>query len=124
MTPNAASPAAIAVFNRVLTEFQQELSMDEVDDFTFITADDLKKAVHQLQEEQKSKKRMQNLRRISAFLEAMDQFDKVIQVFLNTTNYLGFIWVSIVRSPVHTYTNDVKRDPQNSCYWYDCLCPA
>ncbi|KAF2686439.1 ankyrin [Lentithecium fluviatile CBS 122367] len=92
MTANTASPAAIAIFNRVLTEFQQELSMDEVDDFNFITADDLKKAVHQLQEEQKSKKRMQNLRRISAFLEAMDQFDKVIQVFLNTTNYLGFVW--------------------------------
>ncbi|ORY19419.1 hypothetical protein BCR34DRAFT_128195 [Clohesyomyces aquaticus] len=92
MATSTATSAGTAIFNRVLHEFQHELTKDEVDDFNFITADDLKKSVYQMQEEQKSKKRMQNLSRVSAFVEAMDQFDKVIQVFLNTTNYLGFVW--------------------------------
>ncbi|KAF2815322.1 uncharacterized protein BDZ99DRAFT_516056 [Mytilinidion resinicola] len=81
-----------AQFNRVLSDFKHELSQDEVDDFNFTNAEDLKKAVHRLQEQQKSEKRMQNLRRLSSSLEAMDQFDKVVSVFLNATDYLGFIW--------------------------------
>lgn len=91
LTPKSL-PAATAHFDQVLSEFKAELSQHEVDDFSYTTAADLKEAIHQLQEEQASKKRMQNLRRLNAFVEAMDQYDKVIQVFLNATQYLGFIW--------------------------------
>ncbi|KAF2492844.1 ankyrin [Lophium mytilinum] len=92
MATTVQSAVGTAQFNRVLSDFKHELSQDEVDDFKFINSDDLKKAVHRLQEQQKSEKRMQNLRRLSSFLEAMDQFDKVVSVFLNATDYLGFIW--------------------------------
>jgi hypothetical protein len=93
MTTLAPSPAVKGHFIQVLNEFKGDLSQDEIQDFSFVTSDDLKKAVHRLQEQQKSEKRMQNLRRLGAFVEAMDQFDKVIQVFLNTSDFLGFIWV-------------------------------
>ena len=95
MATNATSTAGTAQFNRTLGEFKRELSPEEVDDFNFITSTDLKKAILQLQNDQRSEKRMQNLSRLSAFLEAMDQFDKVVHVFLNASDYLGFIWVGL-----------------------------
>jgi len=93
MATPITSTAGTAIFARVLAEFTRELSQDEIDDFRFVSSMDLKKAINQLQDQQKSQKRMQNLRRLSAFVEAMDQFDKVVHVFLNVTNLLGFIWV-------------------------------
>lgn len=35
---------------------------------------------------------MVHMKRIESFLEAMEQFGKVIEIFLNATNYLAFIW--------------------------------
>jgi len=93
MATATPSTAGAAHFNRVLSEFKRELSQDEVHDFDFFSSSDLKNTILQLQKEQQSQKRMQNLRRLSAFVEAMDQLDKVVHVFLNATNYLGFIWV-------------------------------
>ena len=33
-----------------------------------------------------------NLSRILGFLEAMNQFGKVVEVFLNTSDILAFVW--------------------------------
>lgn len=33
-----------------------------------------------------------NLTRVSGFLEAMNQFGAVIEVFLNTSEILAFVW--------------------------------
>lgn len=92
---SAATPttAGSTLFNQVLDDFKRDLSQKEVNDFSFASSVDLKTEILRLQAEQKSEKRMQNLSRLSAFVEAMDQFDKVMHVFLNTANYLGFIWV-------------------------------
>lgn len=87
-------------FDRVLKEFKTDLAQHEIDDFNFTTAADLKTAISKLQEKQASEKRMQNLRRLNSFVEAMDQYDKVVSVFLNATDYLGFIWACI--HPQHT----------------------
>ncbi|KAH7110085.1 hypothetical protein B0J11DRAFT_448466, partial [Dendryphion nanum] len=91
-TTSTSSKSGTAQFLRVLLEFKRDLSQNEIEDFSFMNSTDLKKAIIQLQDEQKANKRMQNLRRLSAFVEAMDQFDKVIHVFLNASDYLGFIW--------------------------------
>jgi hypothetical protein len=36
---------------------------------------------------------MMNLGRLSAFLEAMGQFEIVIKIFLNTSELVAFVWV-------------------------------
>ena len=92
-TASTRSLATSSQFNQALEEFKAELSQHEIDDFGFATAEDLKKSILQLQERQKSEKRMRNLHRLTAFVEAMEQFDKVVQVFLNATDYLAFVWV-------------------------------
>ncbi|KAL1615551.1 hypothetical protein SLS54_008956 [Diplodia seriata] len=87
-----ALPASTSPFDQALAKFKGELSDKEIDDFQLTTGDDLKHAVLQLQTKQASEKRMQNLNRLTAFVEAMEQFDKVIQVFLNACDYIGFVW--------------------------------
>jgi hypothetical protein len=36
------------------------------------------------------------MRKLEAFLEAMDQFGQVVEVFLNSTPFLCYVWVRIL----------------------------
>ncbi|CAO2653801.1 Nn.00g032120.m01.CDS01 [Neocucurbitaria sp. VM-36] len=92
MATTTVSTACTAQFNRILSDFKRELSQDEIQTFNFTSSMDLKESIRQLQKDQMSVKHMKNLYRLNAFVEAMDQFDKVVHVFLNASNYLGFIW--------------------------------
>jgi len=82
-----------ARFEHVLEEFKKTLKQDEVDDFSFATLDDLKQLVCNIQRDQAASRRMKNLNRLAFFLEAMEQYDKIIQIFLNASNFVAFIWV-------------------------------
>jgi len=82
-----------ARFEHVLEEFKKTLKQDEVDDFSFATLDDLKQLVYNIQRDQAASRRMKNLNRLAFFLEAMEQYDKIIQIFLNASNFVAFIWV-------------------------------
>ncbi|KKY27176.1 putative c2h2 domain containing protein [Diplodia seriata] len=79
-------------FQQRLQEFKRDLSPDQEEHFKFTTLDDLKRLVHSIQEEQTKSRRLTNLRRLAPFLEAMEQFDKVVQVFLNAADLLACIW--------------------------------
>jgi len=79
-------------FQQVLEDFQKTLKQDEVDDFSFATLDDLKQLVCDIQRDQAASRRMKNLNRLAFFLEAMEQYDKIIQIFLNASNFVAFIW--------------------------------
>lgn len=84
-TPNGA-------FRNVLERFKHGLNQDEVEDFQFSTLEDIHKVIGDLQAEQGRKKKMMNFSRIQSFLEAMEQYGRVIEVFLNTTEFLAFVW--------------------------------
>jgi hypothetical protein len=45
-----------------------------------------------IQQEQDGRKKMMNMCRIQACLETMEQFGKVVGVFLNVSDALAFIW--------------------------------
>ncbi|OMP84370.1 Vegetative incompatibility protein HET-E-1 [Diplodia seriata] len=81
-------------FQQRLEEFKQNLSPDQEENFKFTTLDDLKRLVHSIQEEQTKSRRLTNLRRLAPFLEAMEQFDKVVQIFLNAADLLACIWAT------------------------------
>lgn len=102
-------------FGRVLAPFKATLTPDEAEDFGFVTLEVLKQTVADLQVEQGSGGRLQNLRRLDAFLEAMEQYDKVVQIFLNAADLLTFIWVSgrMIGSP--RFMTDRSRVQPSSC---------
>lgn len=48
--------------------------------------------IERIQDEQNARTDMRNLARIKPFLEAMEQFSKIIEVFLNVSNIIAFLW--------------------------------
>jgi hypothetical protein len=79
-------------FERALKGFQARLTSSERAQFDVATLDDLKVTILTIQAEQRARKGMMHMGRIQSFLEAMEQFGKVIEVFLNTANMLAFVW--------------------------------
>ncbi|KAN0113190.1 NACHT domain containing protein [Hyaloscypha variabilis] len=79
-------------FQRALSSFQARLTSSERAQFKVATLDDLKVTILAIQAEQRSRKEMMHMGRLGSFLEAMEQFGKVIEVFLNTTNMLAYVW--------------------------------
>lgn len=79
-------------FERALQIFRARLSPEEDANFQITGIDDLRTTILSIQSDQRARKIMVHMKRIESFLEAMEQFGKVIEVFLNVTNYLAFIW--------------------------------
>lgn len=79
-------------FQRTLDTFRTRLTAKERVDFQFTTLEDVRWVIAQIQADQGSRKAMMNLARLESFLEAMDQFGSVIEVFLNTSQFVCFVW--------------------------------
>ena len=79
-------------FRATLSNFKKRLTSKEQDDFSFSTLEDVRKEISRIQSEQGNEKKMMNMTRLQSFLEAMDQFGKVIEVFLNASQFVAFIW--------------------------------
>src|SRR6266566_9521741 len=88
-----ASPAELPNgFQRALKAFESRLKPSERAQFTATTLDELKVTILAIQANQRSRKKMMHMGRILSFLEAMEQFGNVVEVFLNTTNFLAYVW--------------------------------
>lgn len=79
-------------FRTILTAFKKRLTPKEEEDFQFATLQDVHNAINRIQKEQAARYEMMNMARIQSFLEGMDQFGKVIEVFLNTSEFVAFVW--------------------------------
>lgn len=80
-------------FQRALVRFTDRLSPEEREEFQVSTLEDVYDIIEQIQSVHGSERRMRNLTRIRSFLEAMEQYGKVIEVFLNAADLLAFVWV-------------------------------
>jgi hypothetical protein len=90
-SPNA-TPVLSTGFERALKAFERRLTPNEKAQFKATSLDDLKVTILSIQADQRSRKQMMNMSRVKSFLEAMEQFGKVIEVFLNVNNILSFVW--------------------------------
>jgi hypothetical protein len=79
-------------FRATLSNFKKRLTPKEQDNFAFSTLEDVRKEIVRIQLEHGTQKIMMNMTRLQSFLEAMDQFGQVIEVFLNTSEFVAFIW--------------------------------
>lgn len=91
------------LFEKALEEFKKTLKKKDKENFSFSTFADLEKTIGDLQAKQHSQRRQQALIRIKPFLEAMEQYGKVVEVFCNASAFVAFIWVS--RPYTRRYSN-------------------
>ncbi|KAL9110913.1 MAG: hypothetical protein Q9227_004528 [Pyrenula ochraceoflavens] len=94
-------------FQSTLNDFKKRLTSKEQKDFEFSSLNDVKWEMARIQKEQENVKQMMNFTRIQSFLEAMEQFGKVVEVFLNTTEFLAFVWgpVKFLLQTASTWTD-------------------
>lgn len=83
-----------ASFESVLESFKKGLKKRDIDNFKFATFQDLEKCIGELQTEQHSQRRVQNLNRLKPFLEVIKQYGEVVDLFCNVNEMVAFIWVS------------------------------
>jgi hypothetical protein len=57
----------------------------------------LNQAIGEIQKRQQSERRMQNMTRLKRFIEAMNEYGKVVETFCNSSQFIPFIWVSLNR---------------------------
>jgi len=77
---------------RAITQFRNKLTGTELTEFSTTTYDQLCKALIQVQHEQEHRMEAMNLARVKSCLEAMHQFGQVIEIFLNVSDAVAFVW--------------------------------
>ena len=88
------------IFQRAVDKFTRSLTVKQRQEFAACSLDDVHETVATVQERRGRHKDMRNMARLQAFLEAMDQYRKVVEAFLNCTPFLGYVWVrSFSRNP-------------------------
>ena len=81
------------VFQLVLQKFKATLSDQEKRQFGATSLHDLHVAIETIQKKQSSEKKLRAMSKLGRFLEGMNEYDKIVSVFLNTSEMLAFIWV-------------------------------
>ncbi|KAF2680197.1 C2H2 domain-containing protein [Lentithecium fluviatile CBS 122367] len=79
-------------FRQAVIKFKSRLSGERLTEFKSTTYELLVHEIMRIQHEQESKKNMMNFSRIQSCLEAMHQFGKTIEVFLNVSDAVAFVW--------------------------------
>ena len=88
-------------FQRALARFKSHLSPEEQEKFGVTSLQDVQETIAQIQSAQGSKRRMRNLTRLRGFIEAMEQHGKIVEVFLNVSEIIAFVWVSRQSLTIH-----------------------
>ncbi|TLD33782.1 hypothetical protein PspLS_00694 [Pyricularia sp. CBS 133598] len=92
MSQPASTASVKSSFELALDKLCAQLSSEEKTTFGVTKREDLQVAIINIQNEQRLANKMVSLRRAQGFIEAMEQFGKVIEVFGNSTEILAFIW--------------------------------
>ncbi|KAL4936205.1 hypothetical protein BDV06DRAFT_233640 [Aspergillus oleicola] len=79
-------------FQQALNGFRSTLTAEEAQDFQLTTLGDLKDALAKLQDQQLSERKLRNLKRLQGFVLGMEQFERIVTVYQNTSEIVGFVW--------------------------------
>ncbi|KAK3996549.1 hypothetical protein QBC44DRAFT_317159 [Cladorrhinum sp. PSN332] len=79
-------------FERARLKFQQSIGSPLAQQFSLCTLQDVRDTIRDIQAEHGRENKLRNMRRLSAFVEAIEQFGKVVDVFLNASEFVCFVW--------------------------------
>ena len=96
MSGGSADPKTIfqpgIAFQKAVETFGNGLSDEQKAQFATSSLQDVKLEITRIQDRYGSEKKLRNLKRLSAFIEAMSQVEKVIKVFLNVHQVVALVW--------------------------------
>lgn len=92
--PPSGPPTPEGSLHRAIDKFKANLSAEQLRLFSICNQDDVYRTVAEIQKKHGPQRTLRNMQRIGAFLEAMDHLGKSVEVFLNLSPFVCFIWVS------------------------------
>ncbi len=101
-------------FQKALTRFKNTLDPSLVNEFSVCNLRDVRDVCQDIQNTHGREGRLRYMERIKAFIEAMEQFGKVIELFVNVSEIVCFIWVSESFYFHHQRLLTFDRGPSNS----------
>ena len=75
-----------------LKEFRDRVGEKEFYEFESADLNKLKRELNKLQQDQRKPKSLRNLRRLETFIRAFEQFGEVVEVFLNASPIVCYVW--------------------------------
>ncbi|KAJ5563904.1 hypothetical protein N7513_000146 [Penicillium frequentans] len=91
MAQNVPQNVPQSPFDRALNIFKKDLTKRDKENFKITTFQDLQKSIDDLQKTHQSTRRIQDLSRLGVFLEAIEQYTKVVEPFCNSNEIVAFI---------------------------------
>jgi hypothetical protein len=85
-------------FERALDDFRKTAGLDEGEmaDFEITDLQALQQTIINIQNKQAQNKKLMYMKRLEPFLKSMAEYGQVIEVFLNVSDIIAFVWVNIV----------------------------
>jgi hypothetical protein len=84
--------ASLDPMETAVAKFKKRLTQEELENFQRTTFKDVVHELDRIQREQEQFQNMVNLARIDTFLKGIEQLGKIVEVFLNTSSIVCFIW--------------------------------
>jgi hypothetical protein len=104
---------AISDFERAVEAFKENSALNEAElvDFQLTDLQSLQQAINTIQNQQAKNKRLMYMRRLKPFLDTMEDYGQILKVFLNTSNYIAFVWVRTLVLPIPRALVDMYKGP-------------
>ena len=80
------------IFERALRSFKAHLTPVEQNSFTGTTLEDVRLTIASIQKTQITERTNKNVARLRKFLEAIESYSKVLDVFVNINDFVAFVW--------------------------------
>lgn len=85
-------------FRRALDQFKASLSPSLAAQFSICSLQDVRDVILDIQQKQGQEGKLRNMRRLGAFIEALEQFGKILDLFVNANEFVCFVWVCDTRN--------------------------
>lgn len=84
-------------FERAVDAFRKSADLDEAEmaDFELTDLQALLQAINSIQNKQAQNRRLMYMKRLEPFLKTMEDYGKILEVFLSTSIFIAFVWVVI-----------------------------
>ncbi|TGJ64655.1 hypothetical protein EYR41_010697 [Orbilia oligospora] len=79
-------------FEKSLEKFRQRLSPEQRQQFSFSSLDDVRAEMRKLQDQLGPQKKLRSFNKMKRFLEGMKQVEQLVQIFLNTSDVVAYVW--------------------------------
>lgn len=88
----ATTPPPQSTLEKAIQKFRK-VAEEHGEQFSVASENDVKDQIEKIQDRYGSTKKLRSLGRLSRFLEAMNEIEKLVQIFLNVSEVVAFVWV-------------------------------